>query len=214
MTSKDTTEAINSYITDMLALEKHIAKALEGQLEDLKDYPTVTTEIRTMLGTIGGHINTLEMAASGKGGQGPADALKKVGSKLLGFGAAAIDMVRNEGLPKNLRDDYTAASLATIGYVMLHTTALSLNDRGTAEIARRHLDDYAPIVMRLHNIIPAVVVKFLQEEGLPANEASLSEVSKNLEGVWRGKSQSIPDADEVNVSSTSGKGTSSGTSRF
>jgi ferritin-like metal-binding protein YciE len=213
MTSKDTTEAINSYVTDMLALEKHIAQALEGQLEDLKNYPTVTAELRSILATIGGHVNTLEMAASGKGGQGPADAIKKVGSKLLGFGAAAIDMVRNEGMPKNLRDDYTACSLATIGYVMLHTTALSLNDRGTAEIARRHLDDYAQVVMRLHNIIPAAVVKFLQEEGLPANESALSEVSNNLEGVWRGKSQSIPDADQVNISSTSGRGTS-GTSRF
>ena len=55
-----------------------------------------------------------------------ADAIKRAGSALLGLGAAAVDLVRNEGLPKNLRDDYTAFSLATIGYVMLYTTASAL----------------------------------------------------------------------------------------
>ena len=39
--ARDKNEAINSYITDMLALEEHIEKALRGQLEDLKNYPDV-----------------------------------------------------------------------------------------------------------------------------------------------------------------------------
>ena len=39
--ARDKNEAINSYITDMLALEDHIEKAVRGQLEDLKDYPDV-----------------------------------------------------------------------------------------------------------------------------------------------------------------------------
>lgn len=44
--------------------------------------------------------------------------LKRAGSAVLGLRAAAVDVVRTEGLPKNLRDDYTAFSHATIGYVM------------------------------------------------------------------------------------------------
>jgi hypothetical protein len=36
-----------------------------------------------------------------------------------------------------MRDDYTAFSLATIGYVMLHTTALSLDD-GESPSGRQH----------------------------------------------------------------------------
>ena len=41
------TEAINSYITDMLSLEEHIQKALNAQLEDFKDdHPQVTQELR------------------------------------------------------------------------------------------------------------------------------------------------------------------------
>ena len=52
MTDKDPREAVTSYITDMLALEQHISKALEGQIQDLKTYPELTGEIRGVLGSI------------------------------------------------------------------------------------------------------------------------------------------------------------------
>jgi ferritin-like metal-binding protein YciE len=192
MTDKDPREAVNSYITDMLALEQHISKALEGQVQDLKDYPEVTGEIRQALGAIGGHITTLEMLAKARGGEGGGGAIKKVGSALLGLGAAAVHLVRNEGMPKNLRDDYTAFSLATIGYVMLHTTALSLGDRETGDIARRHLSDYAGFVMSFNNIIPSATIRFLQEEGLPVRQDVLAEVNENVRGVWRDEARSHP----------------------
>ena len=44
--ARDRNEAINSYITDMLALEDHIEKAIKGQLTDLKEYPEVVGELR------------------------------------------------------------------------------------------------------------------------------------------------------------------------
>lgn len=201
MASKDPVEALNSYVTDMLALEQHIKKAIDGQIEDLKNYPAVTSELRSINGTIEGHISTLEGLAKTKGGKGPADLLKQAGSAVLGLGAAAVDLVRNEGLPKNLRDDYTAASLATIGYVMLHTTALSLGDRQVGDIAQRHLSDYARIVMNLHNIIPAATIRFLQEEGLPANDAALTEISRNIEEVWH-QGSSVADATQANLGKT------------
>ena len=198
MASKDPIEALNSYVTDMLALEQHIKKAIDGQIEDLKDYPAVTSELRSINGTIEGHISTLEGLAKTKGGKGPADLLKQAGSAVLGLGAAAVDLVRNEGLPKNLRDDYTACSLATIGYVMLHTTALSLGDRQVGDVAHRHLSDYARIVMNLHNIIPAATIKFLQEDGLPATDAALPEIARNIEEVWH-QGSSVGNATQANL---------------
>jgi len=181
---KDTTETLNSYITDMLALEEHIKKAIAGQIEDLDKYPAVKNELQAMHTTAESHISTLEGMARNKGGKGPADMIKEAGSTLLGLGAAAIDLVRTESLPKNLRDDYTAFSLANIGYVMLHTTALSLGDRQVAEMAHRHLADYARVVMTLNNIIPGAVVQFLKEEGHQVNDTALAEISRNIEDVW------------------------------
>jgi hypothetical protein len=198
--SRNATEAINSYITDMLALEQHIQKAINGQIEDLdEDHPDVVQHLRVVEREILGHIENLKALSERRveGGQGLADVVKRAGSAVLGAGAAAVDFVRNEKLPKNLRDDYTAMSLAAIGYVMLHTTALSLGDREVGDLAQRHLRDHARNVMRLHNVIPGAVIAFLQKDGLPARTDVLTEVSRNIESVWSDQSGSVPDAAEV-----------------
>lgn len=184
-----TTEAINSYITDMLALEEHIEKALRGQIEDLnEDHPDFVREIRTVHATVQSHISALKVLDEERdagAGKAVAEAVKRGVSALAGVGAAAVDFVRTEKLPKNIRDDYAAASLATIGYVMLHTTGLSLGDRRVAELAHRHLQDYARVTITLHNIVPAAVTRYLKEEGLPAREDVLSEVTNNIQAVWK-----------------------------
>lgn len=199
MTTTDITQTIHSYVTDMLALEKHITKALDAQIEDLEDYPTVVTELRTINATTQSHVRTLESLADDFGGEGPTGTIKKLGSALAGLAAGAIDLVRNESLPKNLRDDYTAINLATIGYVMLHTTALSLGNREVADLAKRHLGDYTEVVMTLHNIIPGAVIEFLQDEGLPAREDVLPQIAQTLENAWRQNADAVPDADEMPV---------------
>jgi hypothetical protein len=202
-------EAINSYITDMLALEEHLEKAFSGQVSDLDEsHPDVVRELRGMLTSINTHISALKTLADEREAtsQGLADVVKRAGSAVLGAGAAAIDFVRNETLPKDLRDDYAAVNLACIGYVMLHTTALSLNDRTVAELAHRHLKDHARNVMLLHNLIPGAVIRFLQDDGLPARSDVLPEVARTIESVWSDQSGSIPDADETVTGRTGARG--------
>jgi Domain of unknown function (DUF892) len=196
---RDKDEAINSYITDMLALEEHIEKAIRGQLEDLEDYPEVTRDLKQILRQVEQHASDLRGLSERRKARGPADAIKRAGSALLGLGAAAVDLVRTEGLPKNLRDDYTAFSLATIGYVMLHTTALSLEEQEVADLARQHFADYAHAVTLLHNLIPGAVLRFLREDGLPVRENVLPEISRTIEEIWRSQSDQAPRAEETSV---------------
>jgi hypothetical protein len=197
--SRDKNEAINSYITDMLSLEEHIEKALRGQLEDLKDYPDVLGDLKQIHRKVQHHISDLTELSQRRNARTPADALKRVGSALLGFGAAAVDLVRSEALPKNLRDDYTAFSLASIGYIMLNTTALALDDREVGDLAHQHFSDYAESVTLLHNVVPGAVIRFLREEGLPAREDVLPEISRTIEKVWHAQSAQAPRADETAV---------------
>jgi ferritin-like metal-binding protein YciE len=200
--SRNASEAINSYVTDMLALEQHINKAITGQIEDLdEEYPEVVRILRTVESVTERHIDALKALSERRveGGQALADVVKRAGSAILGAGAAAVDFVRNEKLPKNLRDDYTATSLAAIGYVMLHTTALSLGDREVADLAHRHLKDHARNVMLLHNVIPGAVITFLQKDELPARADALNEISRNLESVWSDSGQTVPEASELGV---------------
>jgi hypothetical protein len=196
---RDRDEAINSYVTDMLSLEDHIEKALRGQVEDLKDYPEVISQLKQIHRTVEHHISDLKQLSDQRHARTGTDAIKRVGSALLGLGAAAVDLVRNEGLPKNLRDDYTAFSLATIGYVMLKTTALALDDREVADLAQQHFSDYAHAVTLLHNVVPGAVIRFLREDGLPVREDVLPEISRTIEEVWHSQSALAPKADETPI---------------
>jgi hypothetical protein len=197
--ARDRDEALNSYITDMLSLEEHIEKALRGQLEDLKNYPDVIRDLKQIHQKVEHHISDLREISQRRNARTTTDAIKRVGSALLGLGAAAIDLVRNEGLAKNLRDDYTAFSLATIGYVMLETTALGLDEQEVGNLAHQHFSDYAEAVTLLHNLVPGAVLRFLREDGLPVRDDVLPEISRKIEEVWHAQSAQAPRADETAV---------------
>jgi ferritin-like metal-binding protein YciE len=183
---RGTKETINSYITDMLSLEEHIDKAISGQIEDLKDDPQVVIELKTVQRWVQHHVSDLKQLSEAREATTATDAIKRAGSEVLGLAAGLIDLVRTEGMAKNLRDDYAALSLATIGYVMLNTTALALGDHQVADLASQHLRDYTKALIGLHSVIPAAVVRLLQQEGLPARPDVLNEVNRNVTEAWRG----------------------------
>jgi ferritin-like metal-binding protein YciE len=183
--ARDRNEAINSYITDMLALEDHIEKAIRSQLADLTDYQEVVAELRQIHRKIEHHISDLRTLSDRRNAGGVVESVKRAGAAVAGMAAGLIDLLRTEGLPKNLRDDFTAFNLASISYVMLHTTALALDDQEVAELAHQHFRDYTGAVIRLNNLVPAAVVRYLQQEGLPAREDVVQQVSRNVEEAWR-----------------------------
>src|SRR5262245_45521426 len=178
------TDIINSYISDMLALEEHIEKAVSGQIQALEDHPQAGADLRTIRHWIHIHIANLEQLTRTRDAATATGSLKRAGSSVLGRAAGAIDLLRQEGQPKNLRDDYTAFSLAAIGYVMLNTTALALGEKEVADLAAQHLQNYARGMIALHYIIPLVVVRSLQKEGLAARVDVLPDVFLNVEQAW------------------------------
>jgi ferritin-like metal-binding protein YciE len=196
--ARNRNEAINSYITDMLALEDHIEKAIKGQLADLKDYPEVLTALRDIHMKVEHHISDLRVVSDQRKAGGVVESVKRAGSAVAGVAAGVIDLIRTEGLPKNLRDDYTAFSLANIGYVMLHTTALAFEDQEVADLAHQHLRDYTDAVIRLNSLIPAAVVRLLEQQGLPVRADIVSEVNANVAEAWKQTSNS-PSAQPVSA---------------
>ena len=200
---RDTKDTINSYITDMLSLEEHLDKALTGQVEDLKDDPQVVADLKAVQRWVQHHVSDLKQLSEARQATTATDAIKRAGSGVLGFAAGLIDLVRSEGLAKNLRDDYAALSLAAIGYVMLNTTALALDDREVADLASQHLRDYTKALVGLHSVIPAAVVRFLQQEGLPARPDVLNEVYRNVTEAWRGhEAERVHTGEETTVRGT------------
>jgi hypothetical protein len=178
--------AINSYITDMVALEEHISKAVNAQIETFeKTHPEISAQLREIHATIDRHVRELKMLADTKSGNAVGDAIKQAGSVVAGWGAAAIDVVRNEKLPKDLRDLYTACSLASVGYLMLYTTGKALDSDDTALMAVRCFGDYANIQATLHQLIPIAVIEFLREDGLTPTAGVLDEVHRHVTESWR-----------------------------
>ncbi len=113
-----------------------------------------------------------------------AEAVKRAASSVAGLGAAAIDLVRHEKLSKELRDDYTAYSLASIGYQMLLTTSVALHDDEVSGHARAHFTDYAQVVMDLSRAIPSAVIEDLQLQDLPVRSDAGVLVQQEIKDIW------------------------------
>ena len=85
-------------------------------------------------------------------------------ASLFGMAAGAIDVVRPQQVSKALRDSYTATNHAIIGYIMLQTTGVGLNDQETADLAERHLADHVANAQAIASVMPSLVVKDLSDD--------------------------------------------------
>jgi ferritin-like metal-binding protein YciE len=181
--------SIQTYVSDMLALERHIAQPLKRQIDlaQTKKHAAALTCVSTIQSLNEIHITALDQCLESLGGH-EASGVKSAWSSLLGVGAAAIDSVRKTNLSKNLRDDYTALNLAAISYTMLYTTAVGLGNTTVADLAKRHLSDYAKIVMQITQIIPDVVLRELAEDGETVQAGAAEQIRQTSNDVWRSQS--------------------------
>jgi ferritin-like metal-binding protein YciE len=181
-----TAPTINTYISDMLSLETHIATPLEQQVEDsdVQAIPIARRVIQEALDTVHAHIGKLEARLDAVGGHSGAP-IKNAVSSAVGAAASAINKVRKTEVSKSLRDDYTALCLSSAGYTMLHTTALGLGDTATAQLAKDHLADVATVIMRLNKALPTVVLTELQQEGVAVSASVAETAEADAKDAWK-----------------------------
>ena len=184
---KDNREALRPYIADMLAVDKHILEAVERQQkdDDIRQFPNALNLIDRLDDVLRRHVQTLETHLEGFPGGGAAGAVKSAVTGALGALAGVYDKVRKDTASRALRDDYTALSLATISYTMLHTTALGLRQGATAEIALRHLKNLTPLIMELAEVVPPVVAKELSLEGYDIETGLAQQAVRNTQEAWK-----------------------------
>lgn len=188
-TGENERHSIQTYVSDMLALERHIAQPLQRQLDivDTAKYAGALAVISQVKSLTDSHVTALDQCLAQLGGH-EASAVKSAWSSLLGVGAAAIDSVRKTKVSKSLRDDYTALNLATISYTMLYTTAVGLGDTTVADLAKRHLSDYAGCVMQINKIIPDVVLEELRDDGETVSTTATQTINETINELWRSQS--------------------------
>jgi ferritin-like metal-binding protein YciE len=180
-------DTLQQYVSDMLAVERHLLPALENQSEDerMAQHPEARRLVNKIEATIRSHINGLEQHLEDLGGD-PASPVKSAVTTALGVAATAIEKIRTDPVSKNLRDDYTALNLAAISYTMLHTAGHALMDDQTADLAASYLMDYTPLITEINEIIPTVVVNELQDETEVLDTEVVEKAIMRTQQAWSG----------------------------
>ena len=182
----DRNDAIRKHVSDQLSVEAHILEAVERQREDEDarahlEANKVIIEIERVLKT---HIKALETLNKEYGGGGQS-AVKKAVTELLGVAAGLYDKVREHKLSRMLRDNYTALSLASMGYTALHTFGLAVKEPRVADLALKHLKDFTPLLVEISKVLPLVVaIEVAEENDFPVDTAAGTTAQKNTQQAW------------------------------
>ena len=179
-------QSLATYVSDMIAVERHVLAPVESHNNDQEfaKYPNVTaltTKIRSMLQS---HITTLETQLDRLGGH-PAAGIKNAVATATGVVAGAIGQTRKTEVSKALRDDYVALGQIAISYTMLNATALGLRDTSLAQVAESNLNDVTPLIVEISRIMPTVVVNELTTEGLDVDTSVGAQSTSNTQEAWR-----------------------------
>lgn len=157
----DITDTLVRSITELRALERYTLEALELQQyeEDLEEHQAAAQLIQQTVELLREHIRQLDLRIATLGGS--KEALRAATTSMSGAFLGFLSKTRSHETSKMLRDDYTLLSLASIGYVMLHTTALALRQPALAEMAMCHHRELAPVVSEIARTLPHLVLQDL-----------------------------------------------------
>ncbi len=165
MPSDKRNEVITTYTSDVHALVSHGLQAIHRQVEQLKDvsHRDAPVAVAAFESTLKQQQAALEDRIKSLGGSAT-QPVKDAVSAVAGVAAGLINAVRPSETAKSLRDDYTYFNSLGVSWLMLHTTATSLGDSETAQLAQRGYSDTTRIIMHLSRILPKIVVEELRED--------------------------------------------------
>jgi len=186
---KKSQTTLADYLGDLINLETHIEEALTRQTKETQDDPTAGPLVKEFLTVVTSHRKALKALQTEKGST-VGNPITEIGSSLLGKAAGVIDRIRTEGISKSLRDDYVAFNLAAISYTMMYTTATGLGDKQLADVAERHLTDYAAAVQKINQGIPDVVARELAKDNHSVQPNAAQQTRAIVDTAWKTTVQS------------------------
>ncbi len=182
-------QSLATYVRDVLALERDIRKSFDTQHtdKDVMEYSDAADVVTRLVALSDMHIDALVAQLERLGGS-EASPIKSAVTQVEGALTGAFDKIRKSNasnVSKSMRDDYTALALCTIVYSELITTADAMNDRDIAEVAKRHLADYANAIMKIGEYVPGIVIRELQTNGLTIDSATVDRSRQAISECWQ-----------------------------
>jgi len=176
--------SIKTYTSDLLALETHFLNAVKKQKssESVKD-EIVIDLLHELDKTISKNTSELETYLDSFEDK----TLNDIKSKLASFAgsvAGLIDNARSDTVSKIVRDNYTALSMITVGYTMLHTLALAYGDESLAEISENHLKECTNMVTEISKVVPLAVANEVIDDKDKAEEIG-QKALHNTQQAWK-----------------------------
>jgi hypothetical protein len=171
--NEDARKYVAKYVEDMHSLLTHGLQPLAAQLKEtqMEDHPQAYSFVQDAHRTLEGHVARLEGRLEALG-TSPTTGIQDAASAVAGMVAGIYNHLRTEAVSKSVRDDYTFLSHCSVAYLMLLTTARSLGDHATEELAEAGYRDCARLVMEIDRFLPALVVQELKDDKLPATDVA------------------------------------------
>jgi hypothetical protein len=184
--SKEKKKELKDYSADLLSLESHLMKAVKKQKtsDRVKDSDAIDL-LHEIDKTLSEQVMKMESHVNRLGGELMSDLKEKLAT-FTGSVAGMIDNFRTDPTSKILRDDYTALSMLSIGYTMLHTVALANDDSLLAELTDSHLSELTQLVAEVSRVIPLVVARETIEDPVWAEEIGKIAL-ENTQEAWAGE---------------------------
>ena len=183
----DRKESIKKHISDMYAVEQHIRDAVSRQRNDerLKNNVEANQIVIELERVLNRHLEALDTLAEHYDTEVQSAAKEALG-KALGVVAGLYDRVRGKHpLSRDIRDNYTALSLAAMAYTAFHTYGLTVGEDRIAELANDHLKEITPLLVEISKVLPDIVAEETAEEAnFPADASVAKQATANTQAAW------------------------------
>lgn len=180
-------ESIHKQISDMYAVEQHIRDAVARQRDDerLKNNVEANQVVIEIERVLNRHLEALDTLADHYDTQVQSAAKEALG-KALGIAAGIYDRVRGKHpLSRDIRDNYTALSLAAMSYTAFHTYGLTVGEDRIADLASKHLKEITPLLVEISKVLPDIVAEETAEESdFPADASMAKQATANTQAAW------------------------------
>lgn len=184
MAKKKTT--ILGQLSNLKAIELETLQAVQKQRDDqrITDQPDAARLVDRIESTLAAQTDRLDQRISALGGD-DLGALKERLAQALGMIEGFWQNLRDEPVSSALRDDYVALNLAAIHCTTLHSVALALDDRTSADLAFQSLRELTPLIVEISQVMPQVVVAETAQEHEGVDLAVATEAARTTHEAWQ-----------------------------
>ncbi len=176
---------LKMYVNDVIGIERDIVNAIEGQLDDdrVKAHPQLTAILQEISAGSKSRMEVLKEISDGQGGTIGAS-IKEAVMSATGVLAGIYGKLREHPLSRIVRDDRIAMNVSETSYGMLYTLALGIGHAQTADVALAGLKASAPLVLKLTDVMPGIILAELSEDAPLENPSAEQTVLDAIHEAW------------------------------